>query len=151
MCLRIFEHCGKNVNIERLAFFGRGDLIRIGDNSGLGYNCVLPNGSKIGKNVMMGPNCYIISQNHNYDRIDIPMIEQGTSDSTPVVIEDDVWIGRNVTITKGRKIAKGSIIAAQCVLTKDFPSYSIVGGNPSRLLKSRLPVQNHNGYASTRS
>lgn len=137
VCRNIFEHCGKNVNVERLAFFGKGDKIRIGDNSGLGCNCVVPNGSIIGDNVMMGPNCYIISQNHNFDRTDVPMIQQGTSESLPIVIEDDVWLGRDVLITRGRKISKGTIIAAKCVLTKDFPPYSIVGGNPSRLLRSR--------------
>ena len=54
------------------------------------------------------------------------------------VIEDDAWIGRNVTMTPGRTIKKGTIIGTGCVLTKDFPPYSIVGGNPGRLIKSRL-------------
>lgn len=53
------------------------------------------------------------------------------------IIEDDAWIGRDVTMTPGRTIKKGSIIAACTMLTKDFPEYSIVGGNPSKLIKSR--------------
>lgn len=137
ICKHIFEYCGKNVNIERGAYFGAGTKIRIGDNSGLGVNCVIPNGSIIGENVMMGPNCYIHERNHAFDRIDIPMINQGYASRKPVVIEDDVWIGRDVTITVGRHISKGSIIAANCVLTKDFPEYSIIGGNPSKLIRSR--------------
>lgn len=58
-CRNIFEYCGKNVNIEKGAWFGRGTRLRIGDNSGLGINCVIPDGSIIGNDVMMGPNCYI--------------------------------------------------------------------------------------------
>ena len=54
------------------------------------------------------------------------------------IIEDDVWIGQNVYITPGRHIKKGTIIGACCLLCKDFPEYSVVGGNPSKLIKSRL-------------
>ena len=136
-CSHIFEYCGQNVNIEKGAYFGRGDKIRIDDNSGLGINSVILNGSIIGKNVMMGPNCYIHSRNHRFDRIDIPMCFQGFSEDKPVIIGDDVWIGQNVTVMVGRTIAKGSIIAANSVLTKDFPEYSIVGGNPARLIRKR--------------
>lgn len=137
LCRNIFEYCGKNVNIEKGAWFGRGTRLRIGDNSGLGVNCVIPDGSVIGKDVMMGPNCYIHGHNHAFGRTDIPMRVQGFTQSKPVIIDDDVWIGRDVTIMVGRHIAKGSIIAANCVLTKDFPEYSIVGGNPGKLIRNR--------------
>lgn len=138
ICKHIFEYCGKDVNIEHGAKFGAGTKIRIANNSGLGVNCTIPNGSIIGNNVMMGPNCYIHERNHAFDRTDIPMREQGYLSGKPVVIDDDVWIGRDVTIMVGRHIAKGSIVAANCVLTKDFPEYSIIGGNPSRLIRSRI-------------
>ena len=65
------------------------------------------------------------------------MCKQGFSEKKQVIIEDDVWIGRNVTMTPGRIIKKGSIVAACAVLTKNFPEYSIVGGNPAKLIKSR--------------
>ena len=136
-CKHIFESCGKNVTIERMTYFGKGDKIRIGDNSGLGENCKIPNGSHIGKDVMMGPQCYFIQPNHRFERKDIPMRMQGYCRPLPVTIEDDCWIGHGVIATAGRKISKGSIIAAACVLTKDFPEYSIVGGNPGQLIKTR--------------
>ena len=137
MCRNIFEYCGKNVNIEKGAQFGAGDRIRIGDNSGLGINCHIPNGSIIGNYVMMGSNCFIHSRNHSFTRTDIPIREQGYTPEKPVVIEDDVWIGQDVTIMVGRHIRKGSIIAACSVVTKDFPEYSIIGGNPAKLIKNR--------------
>ncbi|MFD2966707.1 acyltransferase [Sphingobacterium bambusae] len=137
-CKRIFKYCGRNVNIESGADFGSGFELEIGNNSGIGINCRVPSNIQIGDNVMMGPQCYILDANHNFDDLDQPMIFQGHSKKMLTVIEDDVWIGREVLLTPGRVIRKGSIIAARCVLTKDFPAFSIVGGNPSRILKSRL-------------
>ena len=137
-CKHIFKFCGENVNIERNAQFGSGVNLRIGSNSGLGINCVVPGDIIIGKDVMMGPNCCILDANHASDRCDIPMIQQGHIIKKQTIIEDDVWIGRNVLFTPGRVVKKGSIIAAGCVLSKNFPEYSIIGGNPSRLIRNRL-------------
>lgn len=137
LCRRIFKKCGKNVNIERLAFFGGGRSVEIGDNSGLGVNCFVPSNTIIGNDVMMGPNCYILTSNQAFDRLDIPMWKQGNTELKQTIIEDDVWIGRDVLMTPGRLIKRGSIVAGGCVLCKNFPEYSIVGGNPSRLIRSR--------------
>lgn len=136
-CKNIFKYCGTNVNVERMAFFGSGIGIQIGNNSGIGKQCVVPSNIIIGENVMMGPNCFILDANHEIDRIDIPMIQQGHSMSKQTIVEDDIWIGRQVLFTPGRTVKKGTVIGAGCVLTKDFPEYSIVGGNPSRLIKIR--------------
>ena len=138
LCRHIFKSIGENVNIEKGAQFGKGDAIRIGNNSGIGINAVIPNGSVIGNDVMMGPNCFVHHRNHSFSRTDIPMRMQGFTDSKPVIIDDDVWIGRNVTIMVGRHIHKGTIIGANSVVTKDFPPYSIIGGNPAILIRSRL-------------
>lgn len=137
---RIFKKCGKGVNIERGASFGSGRDIEIGNNSGIGRNCSIPSNTIIGKDVMMGPNCFIIRYNHAYDRTDIPMRKQGyqSHGNVQTVIEDDVWIGMNVLMTPGRHISKGSIIAGGTLLCKDFPAYSVIGGNPSRIIKSRI-------------
>lgn len=137
LCRRIFKRCGKNVNVERLAFFGSGKNLEIGDNSGLGINCTIPSNTIIGDNVMMGPNCYILHANHVFDRLDVPMCQQGHSIQKQTIIEDDVWIGRDVLMTPGRVIKSGSIVAGGCVLCKDFSEYSIVGGNPSMFIRSR--------------
>lgn len=137
-CKHIFLECGKNVNIERGAKFGTGFRLKIGNNSGIGINCTVPGNIEIGNNVMMGPECYLLSTNHSFDRIDIPMIAQGSSIQKKTVIEDDVWIGRQVIFTQGRTVKKGSIIAAGTVLCKDFEEYSIIGGNPSKLVRKRF-------------
>lgn len=137
LCKYIFKSCGKNVNIESHASFGAGNLVEIGNNSGIGVNCTIPNHSIIGDNVMMGPNLYALERNHSFENKEIPMMLQGYSEHKYFRIEDDVWIGRDVIVTPGRTIKKGSIIAAGCVLCKDFPEYSIIGGNPSKLIRQR--------------
>jgi virginiamycin A acetyltransferase len=56
----------------------------------------------------------------------------------PIVIGDFVWIGTNALILSGLNIGVGSIIAAGAVVTKDVPAYSIVGGNPAKIIKYRF-------------
>jgi maltose O-acetyltransferase len=136
-CKNIFKSCGKKVNVERRANFGNGFELEIGDYSGLGINCQVPNNIKIGNNVMMGPNCHILSQNHNISNVEKPMRGTGYV-KKDTIIEDDVWIGLNVIFTPGRTLKRGSVVAAGCILSKDFPAYSIIGGNPSKLIRSRI-------------
>lgn len=137
-CKHLFRSIGKNVNIERGAWFGKGNGVVIGDNSGIGYNARILNNTIIGRDVMMGPNLYMLEKTHNFDRIDIPMMQQGVrKERDQVIIGDDCWIGRDVMIIGTREIKKGSIVGARCVLTKSYPEYSIIGGNPSKLIRSR--------------
>lgn len=137
-CKHIFKCIGKNVNIEKGAWFGRGFEIEIGDNSGIGINARILYNTKIGKDVMMGRNFIILESIHNHDRIDIPMRLQGIKkERDRVFIGDDVWIGNDVMVLGSRQILDGSIVAARTVLVKTFPEYSMIGGNPSLLIKSR--------------
>ena len=62
---------------------------------------------------------------------------QGSRVKQNVVIGDDVWIGEGVFINAGVSIGKGSIIAARSVIVKNVPCYSIVGGNPAKIIRSR--------------
>jgi maltose O-acetyltransferase len=138
----LFKKTGRNINIETGAFFGTGETISIGDNSGIGKNAYISNiggGGElsIGDNVMMGPEVVILTKEHNYQDISIPMNLQG-SISSKVIIEDDVWIGIRAIILPGVTVGRGSIVGAGAVVTKDIPPYSIVGGVPARIIKSRL-------------
>ncbi len=135
---KLFLKTGKRINIEKGAYFGSGKGISIGDYSGIGVDAKLSGEITIGNNVMMGPEVMVYTSNHNYGRRDIPMIEQGNSEMKPVAIGDDVWIGARAIILPGVKIGSGTIIAAGSVVTKDVPEYSIVGGNPAKLLKKRF-------------
>lgn len=135
---QIFRKCGKISTIDRKAYFGKGFGVEIGDYSGIGANCFLPNNIIIGKYVMMAPEVFIANNNHEFVDISTPMCFQGYRESKITIIEDDCWIGRRVIMTPGRHIGKGTIVAAGSVLTKDFDEYSIIGGNPAKLIKKRV-------------
>lgn len=131
----IVEKSGYDINVEKGAQFS--NTIEIGNNSGIGVDSMLSGKVIIGDNVMMGPEVYIYTQNHRFDRLDKPMNEQGYFDSEPVIIGNDVWIGSRVTILPGVKVGDGSIIGASAVVTKDVEPYSIVAGNPAKQIGSR--------------
>ena len=132
---RIDKNVGKNVNIEQHVVFG--EEFEIGDNSTVGFRSDIYGPVKIGKDVMIGPEVAIYTHNHKHDEIDIPMIKQGYTENKPVYIEDNVWIGRRVLIMPGVCIGTGSIVAAGAVVTKNVEPYSIVGGNPAKIIKYR--------------
>lgn len=126
---------GRNVNIEHGADFD--SRLSIGDNSSLGIDAEAHGPITIGRDVMMAPECVILTQNHRHDRTDIPMICQGNEEPRPVSIGDDVWIGRRVIIMPGVSIGDGCIVSAGAVVTKDAPPYTIVGGIPAKVIKHR--------------
>lgn len=131
----ILKHCGTNVNIEKGAQFS--SEVSLGDNSGIGVNAMISSFVTIGNDVMMGPECIILTANHGMERKDIPMWRQPFSEPRPVVIGDDVWIGARVIILPGVHVGSGSVIGAGSIVTKDVAPGSIVAGNPAKLIRMR--------------
>ena len=131
----IIKHCGFNVNIQRGANFS--DDLSIGDYSGIGVNCKLQPGVSIGDNVMMGPECLFFTSNHRIEATDIPMNKQGYDGIKPIIIGNDVWIGARVIILPGVHIGDGAVIGAGSVVTHDVDSYTVVAGNPAKLIRKR--------------
>jgi maltose O-acetyltransferase len=142
LCRFIFKKAGKNINVERGAYFGMGDQLQIGDNSGLGVNCQASGPIIIGNDVMIGPDVILLTQNHQFDRLDIPMWKQGYKEPKPIIIHDDVWIGIRAIVLAGVHIGKGAIVAAGAIVTKDVPDYAIVGGSPAYVIKYRNKLAN---------
>lgn len=132
---RIAKYAGRNVNIEQFVVFG--EEFEIGDNSTVGFRSDIYGPVIIGKNVLIGPELAIYTHNHENSRTDVPMMNQGYSETKKVIINDDVWIGRRVLIMPGVEIGKGAIVAAGAVVTKNVKPYEVVGGNPARHLKYR--------------
>lgn len=95
-------------------------------------------GVKAGKYVMFGPRVVIVGKDHLFSKPGVPIIFSGRPDAQVTVIEDDVWIGANATVIAGVRIGCGAIVAAGAVVTRDVPSYSIVGGVPARIIGCRF-------------
>lgn len=141
------KHCGKGVYLRPTCSDIKGLW-----NLSIGDGTSIPKGSTfyctkapltIGRKVIFGPKPTIITGDHRIDIIgkyiiDVTDTEKLPENDLPVVIEDDVWCGANVTILKGVTIGRGSVIAAGAVVTKSFPPYSIIGGVPARLIKMRF-------------
>lgn len=132
-----FKEVGIGVNINSGAYFGCGENIVIGDHSSIGERCYIANDTKIGTDVMMAPEVLIISVSHNTESAEISMRLQGNNLPRPVSIGNDVWIGRRAIILPGVSVGDGAIIGAGSVVTKDVAAYSVVGGNPAKLIKVR--------------
>ncbi|NPC92946.1 Vat family streptogramin A O-acetyltransferase [Bacillus sp. WMMC1349] len=106
----------------------------------------------IGKFCSIGPGTTFIMNgaNHRMDGSTYPfnIFGNGWESHTPILenlpikgdteVGNDVWIGRNVTIMPGVKIGDGAIVAAESVVTKNIEPYTVVGGNPLRLIKKRF-------------
>jgi maltose O-acetyltransferase len=133
--LKIME-AGEKTYFEHHIFIGGPGRVRFGRSCQVNENSFIES-AMIGNFVMIAPNVAIISSMHNHDRLDIPMIFQGATTGEKVIIEDDVWLGRNVLVMPGVRIGKGSIVAAGAVVTRDVPEYKIVGGVPARIIKDR--------------
>lgn len=101
----------------------------------------------IGSFVSIGPDVkFIVSGEHQLDSIStfpfkayFGAIKYEEMDNTITLIDDDVWIGANVTILSGVHIGQGAVIAAGSVVTKDVPPYAIVGGVPAKIIRKRFP------------
>nr|WP_319502288.1 acyltransferase [uncultured Draconibacterium sp.] len=126
-----------NTKIENNIYISDGKELKIGNYCRINEDVFLQGSVQIGNFVMIAPNVTIHSSTHNYENTEIPMVKQGLSDNKKVIIEDDVWIGRNVVILPGLRIGQGSIVAANAVVNKNVEPYSVIGGVPAKLIKKR--------------
>lgn len=135
-CLKSVLKIGKNNKVQNAVYIGNGSNIQIGNHCQINANVKLDN-VKISDYVMIAPGVTILGKMHDFSDIKEPMILQGEKEVKQTQIETDVWIGTNAVIMPGLTIAKGSIIGAGCVLTKDTEQYGVYGGVSGKLIKYR--------------
>lgn len=134
-----FKKFGKNIQIKDGVTFKYPSEIEIGDSSVIGEYCyfVGKGGLILGNYVLIGAGSKIITSTHNYINIDIPIYQQGLS-FEKVEIGDNVWMGFDVKILAGSKIADGSIIATNSVVNSVFVDKNIIiAGSPAKFIKYR--------------
>lgn len=126
---------GDNSTIEDFCTInnGVGDVL-IGQRSRIGMGNVLIGPVTIGNDVILAQNIVMSGLNHGYEDITLPPHNQPVTKKT-ITLEDEVWVGANVVIVAGVTIGKHAVIAAGSVVTKDVPPYSVVAGNPAKIIK----------------
>lgn len=130
----------RSVMIRPSSYYG-GDYgigLTIGEHSSIGpYGYVGCSGRiTIGKNVMFGPKCSLFAENHIFSDTQSSIKSQGVQQKG-ITVEDNCWIGSNVTILDGVTIGKGSVIGAGTLVTKDVPAGSIVVDKRKKVLRER--------------
>lgn len=131
---------GRGASIRPSSYYGLdpGEGLEVGSGTAIGaYSWIGASGRvRIGADVLFGPRVVLIPENHNFEDTRATIKSQGVT-RAGIEIGDDCWIGTNVTILAGVRIGRGSIVAAGAVVRKDVAPYSIVGGVPARLIRSR--------------
>ena len=144
--------CSEGLNFGNYVTISRGVMIRsssyyggdygigltMGEHSSIGpYGYVGCSGKiTIAKNVMLGPKCSLFAENHVFSDKESSIKSQGVQQKG-ITIEDDCWIGSNVTILDGVTIGKGSVIGAGTLITKDIPAGSVVVDKRDKSVRNR--------------
>jgi acetyltransferase-like isoleucine patch superfamily enzyme len=148
---RFFQHVGANTVIQSGLRVTNPERIWIGANCNFAQGVFITGGGgvKIGDWVGFGPDVKVWSVNHRFEDPNTPWLLQGW-EMKEVVIEDDVWLGANVFVMPGVTIGKGAIVSACAVVGRTVPAYSLVAGNPARVVGWRKRPAELAADASTR-
>ncbi|MCX6357020.1 MAG: acyltransferase [Candidatus Aureabacteria bacterium] len=137
--------CG--ISIGDSVVISRGTILRakngritISRNSGIGSYCILASSSTLdtGEHLLMASCvCVLAGGEHAFDRLDVPIIEQGMQPGAGVAIGADVWIGTRATILDSVRIGDHAVIGACALVNNEIPAYAVAYGIPAKPVKDR--------------
>jgi len=119
--------------------------VHMGSGSYMNFGCTILDGCKvsIGSRVLFGPNVQIYAASHPLDG----HVRQGTNGpefAKPITIGDDVWVGGAAIILPGVTVGSNAVVGAGSVVTKDVEPYTVVAGNPAKVIKRlEKPSEQH--------
>lgn len=124
----------KLLSTSHLSKYGKG--LKMGNNSAVGdfTHFGAPGGIEIGNDVIMGSYVSFHSENHNFSDTSKLIREQGVN-SKGIRIGNNIWVGAKVTFLDGCEVGDNSVVAAGAVVNGIYPSNSIIGGVPARIIK----------------
>ncbi len=114
-----------------------GDIV-LADQANVGFNCEIFSASRVrvGRSVLMAAYTYLVGGDHLYDRVDIPVLQQGRT-TRGIDVGDHVWLGAHVVVTDGSTIGRDAIIGAGAVVVGEIPEFAIAAGIPARVMRDR--------------
>lgn len=136
---------GQSCKIHQYALLdARDGSISLGSNCSVNDYCVFygMGGLNIGNDVRIATHTVIVTADHVFDDPENPIRLQGLK-LKPVTIDDNVWIGMNVTILGGVHIGYGAVIGAGSVVTKSIPAWGVAVGNPAKVIRHRVETGVH--------
>ncbi len=146
-CVAPFIKIGDGVKLDRDVWLNipfvpdhADPVILIDDGTCIGRRCMISaqNRIHIGKNTVFGPQVLLMDHNHKFEDVTVPILDQGTTEGGRIRIEEGCWIGSGAAIVCGKGeliIGRNSVIAANAVVTRSIPAYSVFVGNPGRIVK----------------
>ena len=132
---KLFGSSGENLYIEPDFRCDYGYNIHVDEGFYANFGCIILDvcAVRIGTQCLLGTGVHIYTATHTMDPEERA---SGLEYGKPVTIGDKVWIGGQSIINPGITIGNGAVIASGSVVTKDIPEYTVVGGNPARIIKS---------------
>ncbi len=108
--------------------------VYLGENSLIGVGTTVIGPVHIGTDVLIAQHAVISALNHSFEDISLPIRQQGVT-TRLIRLEDGCWLGAGAIVLPGVTVGKNSVVAAGAVVTRDVPDYSVVVGNPARVVR----------------
>lgn len=144
-CLDAKGQDNSGISIGNGVFIGRGSILSckngdivIEDDANIGFNTEIFSASRVrvGRKVLIAAYTYLVGGDHLFDRVDIPVLDQGRT-AKGIDIGDHAWLGAHVVVTDGATVGRDAIIGAGAVVVGAIPEFAIAAGVPSRVLRDR--------------
>ena len=148
-CLDAKGTDNRGITIGNGVFVGRntilscknGDIV-IEDNANIGFNSEIFSASRVrlGKNALVAAYTYLVGGDHLYDRVDVPVGQQGRT-ARGIDVGDNVWLGAHVVVTDGSRIGRDVIVGAGAVVVGEIQEFGIATGVPAKIVRDRREGQ----------
>lgn len=132
----ITVEAGAEINNDSWLIAHADNRLTIGERVFISQHCTVSGNVSIGQNTLIAGFVTIIDANHNFNRSDVPIAEQGGSNA-PIVIGEDVWIGASSVVLPGVTIGDHAVIGANSTVNADVPAWAVAVGTPARVVSTR--------------